>query len=139
MIGALIDFAERSMAMPGSTRVILVGVSRGAGLAVAAAGQDAVRERLTGVVAVGLTKEEEYVELDDLYGYLNHLGPLPLVVVQSTHDNFLPAPQARLLFGPDNAHRVLRPVPANDHNFSDARQPMYDALRMSLAWIDDHF
>ena len=117
--------------------VILVGVSRGAGLSVAAAGQQSMHGRLKGVVAVGLTKEEEYVDLSDLYGHLPSLGRLPLAVVQSTHDNYLPAAQARALFGADNEHRQFRAIPARNHNFSDAREAMYQAIRASLTWINE--
>ena len=135
---AMIDFAESRMAMAGGTPVILVGVSRGAGLSVAAAGQDSLRGKLAGVVAVGLTREEEFVEMSDLYGSLPTLGPLPLAVVQSTHDGFLAAPQAQQLFGADSDIRRFHAVPAKNHNFSDARQAMYDALRRSLTWIHEH-
>ena len=136
---AIIDFAESNMAVPRAVPVILVGVSRGAGLSVAAAGQASLRDRLKGVVAVALTREEEYVEMADLYGSLPRLGPLPLAVVQSTHDNYLPAADARMLFGPDSDHRQLRAVPAKNHNFSDARDAMYAALQASLIWIDENF
>jgi fermentation-respiration switch protein FrsA (DUF1100 family) len=88
------------------------------------------------VVAIGLTKEEEYLEMDDLYGQLPSLGSLPLAVVQSTQDNYLPAAQARQLFGADNDHRVLRAVPARNHNFSNARAAMYQAIFESLKWVD---
>jgi pimeloyl-ACP methyl ester carboxylesterase len=135
---AIIDFAESSMAIPSSTPVILVGVSRGADLSVAAAEQESMRGRLKGVVAVGLSEEEEYVEMTDLYGALPNIGPVPLAVVQSTHDNYLPAEQARTLFGPDNNHRQLHAIPAKNHNFSDARTAMYDAIRASLMWIDEN-
>src|SRR5260221_4723996 len=126
--GAIIDFAEDKLGMPAHAPVILVGVSRGAGLAVAAAGQVPLRERLKGVVAVGLTKEEESVEMSDLYGYLPSLESVPLAVVQSTNDNYLPAEQAQALFGPDNNHRQFHAIAARNHNFSDARAPMYDAI-----------
>jgi hypothetical protein len=113
-----------------------VGVSRGAGLSVAAAGQESLRVRLKGVLAVGLTQEEEYVDMSDLYGYLPSLGPLPLAVVQSTHDSYLPAEQALPLFGPDNDHRQFHAIAARNHNFSDARAAMYNAMRAALTWID---
>ena len=135
---AMIEFAEAELGMPDDTPVILLGVSRGAGLSVAVAAQESVRDRLRGVVAIGLTKEEEYLEMDDLYGTLPGLGALPLAVVQSTQDNYLPAAQARQLFGADNDHRVLRAVSAKNHNFSDARPAMYEAIRDSLAWISGH-
>jgi pimeloyl-ACP methyl ester carboxylesterase len=136
---AIIDFAEQELGLPAQAPVILVGVSRGAGLAVTAAGNDSVRARLKGVVAVALTREEEYVDVADLYGSLRYLGPLPLAVVQSTHDSYLPAAQARELFGADNDHHQFHAVAARNHNFSDARDAMYDALRMSLNWIDGQF
>jgi type IV secretory pathway VirJ component len=136
--GAIIDFAKSSLEMSSGAPVILLGVSRGAGLSVVAAGQEAMRGRLKGVVVIGLTKEEEYVQMADLYGYLPSLGPLPLAVVQSTHDNYLPAAQARTLFGADNDQRQFRAIPAKNHNFSDARPAMYDAIRTSLTWIDEH-
>ncbi len=44
------------------TRTILLGVSRGSGLAVAAAGEPICSPPLVGVVAVALTREEEYVQ-----------------------------------------------------------------------------
>ena len=135
---AIIDFSEGQLAMSNSAPVVLVGVSRGAGLSVAVAAQDSMRGRLKGVVAIALTKEEEYLDMYDLYGHLPLLGPLPLAVVQSTHDNYLPAALARELFGADNDHRRLRAIPARNHNFSDARAAMYDAIRASLTWIDDN-
>jgi dienelactone hydrolase len=133
----IIDFAESQLALSSNAPVILVGVSRGAGLSVAVAAQDSMRGRIRGVVAVALTREEEYLDVDDLYGGLPSLGPLPLAVVQSTGDRYLPASQARTLFGPDSAHRQLRAVSARNHNFSGARAAMYDAIKASLDWIDD--
>jgi pimeloyl-ACP methyl ester carboxylesterase len=135
---AVIDFAESRLSMAGSTPVILVGVSRGAGLSIAAAGQEPLRRQLAGVVAVGLTREEEFVEMPDLYGSLPTLGPLPLAVVQSTHDGYIPATQAQQLFGADSEIRQFHAVAAKNHNFSDARQAMYDAIRASLTWIHGH-
>ena len=87
---------------------MLVGVSRGAGLSVVAAGR--LCDAIAGVVAVALTQEEEYVRwyrhlplpheahqavMVDLYEYLAELGTLPVAVVQSTHDHYLPAAKAR--------------------------------------------
>ena len=135
---ALIDFADSQLDMSNRTPIILVGVSRGAGLSVAVAAQPSMQPRLSGVVAIGLTKEEEYLDDYDLYGHLPALGRLPLAVVQSTHDNYLPAHEARDLFGEDSERRVLRAIPAKNHNFSDARAAMYDAIRDALSWIEGH-
>jgi hypothetical protein len=60
---------------------------------------------------------------------------LPLSVIQSTHDSYLPAESARVLFGPDTNRRHLLAIQARDHTFSDARPAMYEAIEESLAWI----
>ncbi len=150
----LIVFAKDVLGLPPRTPVILVGVSRGAGLAVVAAGQLDVREQLAGVLAVALTKEEEYVrhyrwlrgnlpkgtrrrELVTLetYEYLPRLQDLPLVVIQSTRDNYLPASEARQLFGPDTATRQFHAVDARNHSFGGAREELYRQMQSALAWI----
>lgn len=148
---AIISFAKATLELPAETPVILVGVSRGADLAVVAAGQGILRHELAGVVAVGLTKEEEYVRwykrmpgrprariatMMDLYEYLPRLGPVPIAVIQSTHDNYLPAAQARTLFGPDTDRRQFHPIESRNHSFSDARRELYDEIRSSIAWVD---
>ena len=102
----VIDFARDALALPPGRPVLLVGLSRGAGLAIVAAGQRAVRDVVAGVLAVALTKEEEYVkhyrvratgsgarrsgrELVDIetYAYLPQLS-MPVAVIQSTHDRY---------------------------------------------------
>ena len=152
--GAIIDFARASLMLSSETPVILVGVSRGAGLAVVAAGQGALRGELAGVVAVALTKEEEHVRrlrrilvnpaqsrertpvMIETYEYLPRLGAEPVSVIQSTHDSYLPADAARVLFGPDTERRQFHAIEARDHSFGEARATMYDAIHASLIWIE---
>jgi pimeloyl-ACP methyl ester carboxylesterase len=150
----LIAFAKTALDLPASTRTILVGVSRGAGLAVVAAGRPETRAELCGVLAVALTKEEEYVrhyrvrrgtspsdmprrELVEFetYEFLDRLRSVPLVVIQSTHDDYLPAEAARRLFGPDTALRRLYAIDAADHSFGGARPALYERMASALAWI----
>lgn len=148
---AIIEAAKKYLRLKPPTKVILVGISRGAGLSVVAAGQRAVQAEVGGVVAIGLTREEEYVRwhlrrrshppgslgvMLEVYEYLPRLGPLPLAVVQSTHDNYLPADAARPLFGPDTERRQFRAVEARNHSFGGAREEMYDTVQGSLDWID---
>jgi hypothetical protein len=147
----IIAFARARMHLEPGAPVVLVGVSRGAGLAVVAAGQAIVREKLGGVVAVALTKEEEHVRwlghlpairrpaipvIVELYEYLPLLGDMPVAVVQSTRDSYLPAEAAARLFGPDTATRRFRAIEARNHSFGGARREMYDALKASLEWIE---
>jgi pimeloyl-ACP methyl ester carboxylesterase len=139
----IIRVAESALDLPAATPVILVGVSRGAGLSVVAAGQPPIQEAIDGVVVMGLTREEEHVrwrrrrqpvELE-IYDYLPQLGNLPISVIQSTHDNYLPADRARALFGVDTDRRQLHPIASKNHSFSDARDLLYETLRKSLEWV----
>lgn len=140
--------ARQALGLDPHCSVVLVGISRGAGLAVVAAGQ--LRDSITGVVAVALTQEEEYVRwhrrlplphdthppaMVDVYEYLAELGNLPIAIVQSTHDQYLAAAKARAQFGPDTPYRWLQAIEASNHNFSGARLRMYDAVRSALDWV----
>lgn len=149
----LIAFAQQVMRLPAGRPTILVGVSRGAGLAVVAAGQAELRPELAGVLAVGLTKEEEYVRryrvrrdspsdmprrellMVQTYEYLPRLLALRVAVIQSTQDNYLPADQARRLFGPDTETRRFHPIEARNHSFGGARAALYDEMKTSLEWM----
>ncbi|MFL6280910.1 MAG: alpha/beta hydrolase [Vicinamibacterales bacterium] len=144
----IIAKARQALGLDAHCAVVLVGVSRGAGLAVVAAGR--LRDSLTGVVAVALTQEEEYVRwyrhlplprephppvMVDVYEYLGELGNLPIAVVQSTQDKYLPAEKAREQFGPDTSSRWLQAIEASNHNFGGARSQMYDAIGAALNWV----
>jgi pimeloyl-ACP methyl ester carboxylesterase len=151
---AIIQLAKAELRLPPTHPVILIGVSRGAGLSVVAAGQRAVQRELSGVLAIALTKEEEYVRwfrrtrdanvratpeepsMVEVYEYLPRLGPLPLYVIQSTHDGYLPADKARALFGSDTERRRFQSIESDNHNFSDKREEMYAAAREALAFIE---
>ena len=149
----IIQAARAALELPPDYPVVLVGVSRGAGLSVVAAGQRDLRPSIAGVLAIALTKEEEYVkqlrprlrrrgkpptgpEMVEVYDYLPRLAGMPIAVVQSTNDGYLPAAAARELFGPDNPHRWFQPVQARNHSFGGGRDQMYDAMSRSLSWID---
>ena len=150
----LIEFAKQVLNLPASTRTVLVGVSRGAGLAVVAAGGRELNVELAGVLAVALTREEEYVRHYQVkpgrtpsdmptrelvgfqtYEYLDRLRALPLVVIQSTGDNYLPAASARTLFGPDTDLRRLVSIEARDHSFGGARDALYARMADALTWM----
>ena len=157
----IIASARDALGIRDSAPVVLVGVSRGADLSVVAAGTRLLRSRLSGVVAVALTREEEYVkwfgrrwrraqanaarnssnggtpaattpQMVQLYEYLPRLGDLPITVIQSTNDKYLPAAQARVLFGPDTPVRRFISIEARNHSFAGARDRLYDALHAAL-------
>ena len=142
----IISASREVLALPREVPIVLVGVSRGADIAVVAAGTRLLRGELAGLVVAGLTKEEEYVrwyrrigrhrsdtrEMVQLYEYLERLGPLPITVIQSTRDNYLPAASARALFGPDGPHRHLIAVDARNHSFGGARDRLNAAFESAL-------
>jgi pimeloyl-ACP methyl ester carboxylesterase len=141
---AIIDTARSELMLPAATPVILVGVSRGAGLSVVAAGQPTIQPSLDGVVVMALTKEEEHVrwrrrrqstELE-IYPYLPRLADLPVAVIQSTRDNYLPAEEARTLFGSDTDRRQFHAIEARNHSFAGARLLLYETLRSSIDWVE---
>lgn len=148
----IIEAAKLGLELPDSTPIVMVGISRGAGLAVVAAGQRALRDQLAGVIAIALTKEEEHVQwfrrtpgvprasrvrvMLDIYEYLPLLGSVPISVIQSTHDNYLPAEAARGLFGVDTDRRQFHAVEARNHSFSGGRDTLYETLQGSLDWLN---
>jgi virulence protein VirJ len=149
--GRIIEAAKTALHLPFDYPVVLVGISRGAGLSVVAAGQRALRPSVAGVLAVALTREEEYVKwfrrlrrgarqrnrvMVQVYDYLPRLADMPLAVVQSTNDHYLPAASARPLFGPDTPYRWFQPIQARNHSFGGARTEMYQSMQRSLEWIE---
>jgi len=147
----IIAVARSALPMAARAPVVLVGISRGAGLSIVAAGQQGLRPSIAAVLAVALTREEEYVmvpgprrpgrregtpQMVDVYDYLHQLADMPIAVVQSTRDGYLPADRARALFGPDTPHRWFQSIEAGNHSFGGARPELYDAMGRALTWID---
>ena len=156
----VIDTARARLDLRATTPVLLFGVSRGADLVVVAAAQRTLRSSVRGVLAVGLTKEEEYVArrrgkrslaptpgqttaMDRAMLFVHPYAALrrvlaPVGVIQATNDEYVPAAVARRMFGPDTASRRLWAIEARNHSFSDARQELYAAMRDSLLWVSSH-
>jgi pimeloyl-ACP methyl ester carboxylesterase len=131
--------AARATGVPEGERVVLLGLSRGAGLAVEAATDDPLRERLRGVVALGLCPHEERVRgsggAGRPYRDKTLLTDLPLEVIQSTHDRYLGAAGARKAFGPDTELQVFHPIEATSHTFVGGREALFGQLELSLARV----
>lgn len=144
---AIIRASNESLGLPAATRVVLVGKSRGSGLAVAAGENPRVRVHLRGVLAVALTGEEEYIEhrepdlppgtlvMLNTYDVLPRLGSVPVAVIQSTRDQYLPADVARERFGPDTPVRQFHAIDAANHNFGGKVTELYDEIDRCLEWI----
>ena len=148
----IIGQAKQKLGLPASAPVIVTGMSRGANMVVLAGSDGTLRSRLVGAVAISLTRELDYVEfpagarrprgiqLDDeqrmeTYPALIRLGAVPLAVIQSTNDNYVPSAESRQLLGPDTRTRRLYEVESNTHSFGGGEDEMLRALDDALNWI----
>ena len=138
-IDSLSRAAARAMGVPEDERVVLLGQSRGAALAVEAAAEASWRERLLGVIALGLCPDEEHVRLSEglarPYRDKALLSALPIEVIQSTRDHYMSASAARKAFGPDTELHALHPIMATSHTFGGGRDALLEQLKASLARV----
>jgi pimeloyl-ACP methyl ester carboxylesterase len=155
-LSAIIVAAKADLDLPAATPTILVGISRGAGFMVVAAAQQAIQPRPYGAVALSLTRETDFVRNRRVskvqaaaagastmesgqvltYARLKGAYDIPIAVLQSTNDRYLPAEDARKLFGPDTGSRRFRAVEARNHAFGGALETVFRELDESLNWIE---
>jgi fermentation-respiration switch protein FrsA (DUF1100 family) len=145
---AVVEFA----ASGGSAPPILIGVSEGAGLSVLAATRPEVREKVQGVIAVGLPDVTELGwRWRDMAIYFTHkapneptfnsaavvgrVAPTPLAAIHSTRDEFVPVEKLKAIM--DGAREPKRTwiIDAADHGFSDKRSEFDARLVEAIAWI----
>jgi hypothetical protein len=151
-IASIVSQAREEMNLPDETPTILTGFSRGASMVIMGAAVRKIQPLLAGAVAISLTKEADYVrtpkgtplpqgvELDDegrllTYPLLERLGSLPIAVIQADGDSYVPASEARTLFGPDGPARRLYTVENAGHSFGGAQDVLLHDLDDALAWI----
>jgi len=131
---------------------ILIGVSEGAGLAVLAGADPEAKAVLAGVVGLGLPERNELGwRWKDSLIYLTHrppnepafsattvvsdVAPLPLALLQSTHDEFVPLSETQRIFAHASEPKRLWVVDAVNHRFSN-NLPEFDARLMeAVAWV----
>ena len=148
------DTAIRTLGLAPDVPLLLTGWSRGAAFAILAASEASLAPRVRGVIAFGLANGENLlVDEDDddddgaaasgsqtfpfqTYGAIAQL-PVRCAVIQSTHDNYLPAADAKRLFGSDSAARRFYAVEAKNHRFSGGKAEFAEALRDALGWTSD--
>ena len=122
-------------------------------MVVFAAGDKTLQPGIAGAVAIALTREADFLqvpkqaekdsaqfEVDDrgriqTYPALARLGSIPIAVIQSTHDKYVPSAESRSLMGPDTATRRLYQVESSNHSFGGGRDAMLGDLDTSLQWI----
>ena len=153
---AILSEGRRVLGLPPETAVILTGWSRGAALAMIAASEPALSGHTRGVVAIGLSPDEDLAVTGDgdednggpvagasmahapfdLYDRLRQAHPWRCAVIQSSGDSYLPAAGARLRFGADTPDRRLYTVQARNHRFSGGQRELGAALLGAIAWVD---
>jgi alpha-beta hydrolase superfamily lysophospholipase len=145
---AFVDFARAG----GEEPVILAGVSEGAGLSVLAATSPAVRQKVRGVVAMGLPDIAElgWRWRDNLI-YFTHkapdepsfstaavidgVSPVPLAAIHSRRDEFVPVETLQAMMAKAKEPKRTWIIEASDHGFSD-KQTEFDAVLMeAIGWV----
>jgi alpha-beta hydrolase superfamily lysophospholipase len=131
---------------------ILVGISEGAGLAVLAAVDPAVKKEVGGVVGLGMSDRNELAwRLRDSIIYITHqaprepgfsvlgivdrLAPVPLALLQSTHDEYVPLEEARRVFEKADFPKRLWVIEAQDHRFSGGIDEFTQRLLEAMDWV----
>jgi type IV secretory pathway VirJ component len=143
----LVELAGESGRKP-----LLVGVSEGAGLSVLAASNPKIRDRISGVVTLGLEDPNELrwrwrdsiiyltkgVPSEPIFhaaDFIPQVSPAPLALVWSAHDEFVAASEQHRLAALARAPKRAWTVEASDHRFSD-NVPAFDTKLMdAIEWI----
>ncbi len=132
-------------------RITLAGWSTGAGLSVLAAA-DVNKADYDGLLAISLGKTNirGWRCIDNLatwFGKTPHeatfqseefvpkIAPLPVFVIQSSRDEFIPNDEAEYLFVRTKRPKRFRLIHANNHSFAGNREAFFAAVRHGLQWI----
>jgi hypothetical protein len=159
---AILETSRRALALPPDAPAVLTGWSRGASLALLAAAEPDSDRAVTGIVAIGLPRDEQLdVEPGDdedpvpavsspgsasrpgaarellMYPLLGRVAPRRSAIVQASGDGYLPATQARVLFGADSEFKRFYEVPAGNHRFGGGKDAFRQALLDALAWAGE--
>jgi alpha-beta hydrolase superfamily lysophospholipase len=145
---ALLDHAAPGAGAP----TLLVGVSEGAGLAVLAAGDDAVKGRIAGVLALGLPDKNELGwRFRDSIIYLTKglpkeplfsaadviakVAPLPVAAIHATHDEFVPVDEIKRVMERAREPKRLWLIEAASHRFEGGKADLDRTLAEAIEWI----
>ncbi len=145
---AVCAFASRTT----RKKAILVGVSEGAGLSVLAASDPRTREKIRGVVGLGLpdinelgwrwrdaiiyiTKGVPHEPTFKAADFVEKVAPLPLAAIHSTNDEFVPLDQIQRLMDRAREPKRLWVVKAANHRFSGNEKEFDARLLEAMNWI----
>lgn len=140
--------ARRLLAPP----VIVAGVSEGAALAVAAAADARSHDWIAGVITMGLPATAELAwRWKDALTWITrkdadepsfrpdeiiaHVSPLPLLMIQSTRDEYVPEADYRRFDAVAREPKRLVLIDAANHRFTDKLPQLHEAVADGLTWI----
>lgn len=147
----VIAAARAQLGLAPNRPVVLTGWSRGAALGVLVASHRPGPD-VAGLVAIGLPAQED-LDLDsdsdddstaiapsgsrglELYPLIERIAPRRVLVIQASHDGYLPAASARRLFGDDSATARLVDIDARNHRFDGAESELVAALVAGVNWV----
>ena len=149
---SIIAKAKQALGLAEQTPIVITGMSRGANVVVAAAGDPALRPGIVGAVAIALTREFDDLTIPDsaaarpgvktdeqgrlqTYPALQRLGSMRLAVIQSTNDSYVPSSESRRLLGPDTPSRRLYEVVSRNHSFGGGQAALMQALDDAMMWV----
>ena len=149
---SLVTQAKRALGLPDPTPIVVTGMSRGANVVIAAAGDPSLQRGMLGAVAMALTREFDQlsvpeekqrapgVVMDDqrriqTYAAIERLGSIPLAIIQSTNDHYVLSAESRRLLGPDTPTRRLYEVESAGHSFDGGLDALMGDLDDALRWI----
>lgn len=135
-----------------SSPVILSGVSEGAALSALAASDAANHGWIDGVIAMGLPEVAELAwHWSDVGAWILKkdanepsfhaheiiagVSPVPLVLIQSTRDEYVPEADYRRLFDTAREPKQLRLIAAANHRFTDKQPELRAAYASALDWV----
>jgi alpha-beta hydrolase superfamily lysophospholipase len=132
--------------------VIVSGVSEGAALAVLAASAASNHEWIDGAITMGLpavaelawkwtdftawiTKSDANEPSFQPNDHIASIAPLPLVMIQSTKDEYVPEADYRRFDATAQAPHKLVLIPAANHRFTDKQPELKREYLSAIAWI----
>ena len=134
-------------------KVSLVGWSEGAGLCLLGAASPEGKNVFNGLVTLGLpennilgwrtvdylswiTKKTPNEPVFHSIDYIHHVSPLPLWMLQSTNDEYVPLDKSRALFTVALEPKRFSAIDASDHRFDGKQSELYRLIQEGLRWLN---
>lgn len=151
-LASIVAQSKQALGLPNQTPIVIVGMSRGANVVVAAAGDAVLRAGIVGAVAIALTREFDDLTVPDslvgrpgiqtddqgrlqTYPSLQRLGSMRLAIIQSTNDSYVRSSESRRLLGPDTPTRRLYEIESKNHSFRAGNAALMRALDDAMVWV----